>query len=155
MASIHAANAAIFLVLMHKGRGAETSSERQVLSRPAVWRGDRNGCGLSVCEEGIRGMARRGGAGQARTATSAKVPLGAIAMPTGFSNWALAPTPSLEPRVLPASVVVSPVAISTRRTRLPPDSCDTSWGHTLRVVEPHRRSQYMLSWHHLSGNFAA
>ena len=73
MASIHAVDAAIFLVLMHKGRGAETSSERQVLSRPAVWGGDRNGCGLSVCEEGIRGMAGRGGAGQARTATRAKV----------------------------------------------------------------------------------
>ena len=74
-------------------------------------------------------MAGRGGAGQARTATSAKVPLGAIAMPTGFSNWALAPTPSLKPRVLPSSVVVSPVAISTRRTRSPPDFCDASWMH--------------------------
>ena len=83
-ALLHAADAVIVVVLIHKGRGAGTRSERQVLSPPAVWRGDRNGCGLSVCEEGIRGMAGRGGSGQARTATSAKVPLGAIAMPTDW-----------------------------------------------------------------------
>ena len=56
-------------------------------------------------------------AGKASTVTSANVLLGSIATLLGLKNMALAPTPSLKPGVLPASVVVAPVAMSTRRTR--------------------------------------
>eukprot|EP00964_Phaeocystis_antarctica_P114900 scaffold78857_cov57-Phaeocystis_antarctica.AAC.1 len=60
----------------------------------------------------------RGHGGGRRTATSAKVPLGSIAMPPGYWNQALPPAPSPKPREpLPASVVVAPLAISTRRIR--------------------------------------
>ena len=61
----------------------------------------------------------RGEAGEARTPTRAKVPLGSIATPLGELNRALVPTAaSLKPLVLPASVVVAPVVTSTRRMRL-------------------------------------
>eukprot|EP00964_Phaeocystis_antarctica_P128451 scaffold92250_cov61-Phaeocystis_antarctica.AAC.4 len=70
------------------------------------------------------------------TTTSAKVPLGSIAMPQGLLNRALSPTPSPKPaEPLPASVVVAPVAISTRRMRWLPVSCDASWEDTLRKSE--------------------
>ena len=57
--------------------------------------------------------------GQARTATSAKAPLGAIATRSGLLNWAVVPSPSRKPRrvPLPARVVVASVAMSTRRMR--------------------------------------
>ena len=62
-----------------------------------------------------------------RTPTSAKVPLGSIATPQGALKRALAPTPSRRPALrLPARVVVTPLARSTRRTRWPPYSCDPS-----------------------------
>ena len=55
-------------------------------------------------------------AGEARTATTAKVPLRSIAMLEGVLNWASVPTPSRKPRVpLPANVVVSPVSRLTWR----------------------------------------
>ena len=61
--------------------------------------------------------------GQARTVTSAKSPLGAIATPMGRMNWALVPElPSLKPVTpLPASVVVAPVVLplNLRRPRIP------------------------------------
>ena len=68
----------------------------------------RLGCGVeTVCRRGS-------------TETSANVPLGSIATPRGKLNLALAPAPSPKPRTpLPASVVVTPVAISTRRMRWP------------------------------------
>ena len=59
----------------------------------------------------------------ARTVTSAKLPLGSIAMPKGWLNRALVARPSLKPLVLPASVVVFPVGMSTRRTRWFVKSC--------------------------------
>tara|TARA_B100000795_G_scaffold42420_1_gene27794 strand:- start:1130 stop:1237 length:108 start_codon:yes stop_codon:yes gene_type:complete len=34
----------------------------------------------------------------------ANVPLGSIATPVGVENWAFVPTPSREPRALPANV---------------------------------------------------
>merc|ERR1740124_1643999 len=50
--------------------------------------------------------------------TSAKPPLGSIATPNGRLNLALLPAPLPKPAVpLPASVVTTPVAISTRRMR--------------------------------------
>ena len=77
-------------------------------------------------EARIRRMARRGGAGQARTATRAKPPLGAMSMLQGMENWALVPTPLRKPRTaLPATVVVSRVARSMRRMLVL--SCD-AWG---------------------------
>ena len=102
-------------------RGAMVSEEPV----SGVWC-HRKGSALQPGACAVCGMARRGGAGQARTPTSAKVPSGAIAMPTGWLNWALAPTPSLEPWVPPAIVVVAPVAMSTRRIRWLELSCDAS-----------------------------
>ena len=91
------------------------------------------GCSLQRVRGGdTRDGAMGGGAGEARTATSAKPPLGSIAMPTGYMNLALPPAPSRKPaEPLPASVVVAPVARSTRRTRWLPRSCDASWEDTL------------------------
>ena len=64
-----------------------------------------------------RRMRATRGWGQARTLTSAKSPFGSIAMPIGLENWALVPTPSLKPLLLPASVVVSPLLRSIFRIR--------------------------------------
>ena len=62
----------------------------------------------SVCVGGGYAVCRA--RGQARTATSAKAPVGSIAIPLGLENWALVPTPSLNPSMpVPASVVVSPL----------------------------------------------
>ena len=97
-----------------------------------------NRCGLyyAVCEAGVpfAGWRHAGvyGGGR-RTATSAKVPLGSMVTPLGRLNRALLPSPSRKPRVpLPASVVVAPVAMSTRRMRLFQRSCDASLEDTLR-----------------------
>ena len=69
------------------------------------------------------------GAGEARTATSANPPFGAIAMPAGEENWALAPMPSRKPEApVPASVVVDRVAMSMRRMRWLFWSCDAACG---------------------------
>ena len=65
-----------------------------------------------------RGRAQRGGAGQARTPTSAKLPFGLIATLNGKENLALVSTPLLKPSLLPASVVVSPLLRSIFRRRL-------------------------------------
>ena len=63
--------------------------------------------------QAIAGWRRGRGAGQARTVTSAKLPSGAMETPLGYLNWALVPTPSEEPGVLPpATVVVTPVITS-------------------------------------------
>ena len=69
-------------------------------------------CGGEATTRGVRG-------GQARTATSAKAPLGAIAILLGYSNCALVPmSASLKPGMpVPARVVVAPVVMSTRRIR--------------------------------------
>ena len=76
------------------------------------------------------GMAGCGGG--KRTPTSAKVPLGSIAMPRGLWNWALSLAPLKKPAVpLPAKMVVAPVAILTWRMRSL-SSCDASWENTLR-----------------------
>ena len=82
--------------------------------------------GCALC-----GIVRRGFAGWARTVTSAKLPLGSIAMPKGRSNRALVPRPSLKPWVLPASVVVFPVGMSTRRTRWFEKSCKLGAGNKI------------------------
>ena len=72
-------------------------------------------------------------AGEARTATTAKVPLRSIAMSQGRLNWASVPTPSRKPAVLPANVVVAPVLRLTWRIRWLPYSCGASWeGHAER-----------------------
>ena len=47
-------------------------------------------------------------------------------MPYGLENWALVPTPLLEPLLLPASVVVSPLLRSIFRMRLLLVSCDAA-----------------------------
>ena len=48
-----------------------------------------------------------------RTATSAKAPLESMETPAGSLNWALVPTPLLEPAESPpATVVTSPVITS-------------------------------------------
>jgi len=52
-----------------------------------------------------------------RSATSAKAPLGSIVTPNGLLNMALLPAPLRKPKMLPASVVTTLVAISTRRMR--------------------------------------
>eukprot|EP00964_Phaeocystis_antarctica_P023327 scaffold13055_cov56-Phaeocystis_antarctica.AAC.4 len=81
----------------------------------------------------LRDCGMRGHGGGRRTATSAKVPLGSMATPNGPSNRALPRAPSRKPLLpLPASVVVAPVAMSTRRMRLPLWSCDASWDNALR-----------------------
>ena len=95
------------------------------------------GAAHSVCEAGVLPSAgwRHAGVygGGRRTATSAKAPLGSIATQVGILNMALPLAPSPKPaEPLPASVVVSPVAISTRRTRWFQASCDASWEDTLR-----------------------
>jgi hypothetical protein len=81
------------------------------------------GAAHSVCKAGVlvpsAGWRHAGvhGGGR-RTETSAKVPLGSIATSYGSLNMALPLAPSPKPaEPLPASVVVSPVAISTRRMR--------------------------------------
>ena len=96
----------------------------------------------------MRGMARRGGAGQARTATRAKPPLRAMSMPQGILNWALVPTPSRKPRApLPATVETSRVARSMRRMLWLPCSCDASGGGDAYSAEepPEERQQLARS----------
>ena len=67
------------------------------------------------------------GMGSQRTVTSANVPLGSIATASGNLNCAL--PPSRKPRPLPpASVVVTPVAMSMLRMRWASRSCRTAWG---------------------------
>ena len=73
-------------------------------------------------------------AGEARTATTAKVPLRSIAMSQGRLNWASVPTPSWRPaEPVPANVVAAPVSRLTLRIRWLLRSCDASWeGHAER-----------------------
>ena len=103
--------------------------EEELVNRRSGRTGNR--CGTyAACEAGVPSAGWRGYGGGRRTATSAKVPLGSIAMPTGRLNRALPPAPLLKPRVLPASVVVAPVAMSTRRIRWLLPSCDASCDNT-------------------------
>ena len=78
-------------------------------------------CGGKATTRGVQG-------GQARTATSAKVPLGSIATSAGEENCASVPSmASLKPSMpLPARVVTAPVVRSIRRIRWLPLACDAS-----------------------------
>ena len=128
---------AVVLAVLRYISGTRAHAERGA----SRWRGVCGG-GHQTLEGGGAGLGRvsarrvrpaagegydvRGVGGEARTPTSAKAPLGSIATPKRFLNCALVPTTSsLKPFTpLPARVVVAPVAISTRRMRLMPLSCD-------------------------------
>ena len=116
-ASLYAADAVVSLVLRCTwGEGCQRKARAAGVRNVACGHGNVGPASICcACEEG--------GAGEARTATSAKPPLGAIATSRGSLNCAL--PPSREPRPLPpASVVVTPVAMSMLRMRWP--SCDAA-----------------------------